>query len=280
MLEWPECRVVAAQLNDTVKGKRVKYVTAGAVPHRFAFYYGDPALYPEHLCGRVLGEARAIGGQIEVEAEEYRLLFGDGVNIRYLEAGEKRPAKHQLFIEFEDGSALVCVVQMYGGMWVFRDGENDNPYYLAARQAVSPLSEEFSWDYFESLAASVKQNLSLKAFLATEQRIPGVGNGVLQDILYHAGLHPQKKMEKVSEEERRSLFYSLKATLNEMTEQGGRNTEKDLFGNFGGYQTILSSKTLQEPCMKCGGMITKKSFLGGSVYFCPVCQAVGEIDRE
>lgn|GEM_PF-2077218 len=30
-----------------------------------------------------------------------------------------------------------------------------------------------------------------KAFLATEQRIPGLGNGVLQDILWTARIHPK-----------------------------------------------------------------------------------------
>jgi formamidopyrimidine-DNA glycosylase len=43
--------------------------------------------------------------------------------------------------------------------------------------------------------------LSAKAFLATEQRIPGLGNGVLQDILFTAGIHPKRKMAAISEEE-------------------------------------------------------------------------------
>ena len=47
----------------------------------------------------------------------------------------------------------------------------------------------------EGLISGVKPSASAKAFLATEQRIPGLGNGCLQDILFRAGLNPRKKLE-------------------------------------------------------------------------------------
>ena len=57
-----------------------------------------------------------------------------------------------------------------------------------------------------------------------------------------------------------------------MTELGGRDTEKDLFGAFGGYKTRMSKNTVGLPCLKCGEAIVKEHYLGGSVYFCPSCQ--------
>jgi formamidopyrimidine-DNA glycosylase len=59
-----------------------------------------------------------------------------------------------------------------------------------------------------------------------------------------------------------------------MTESGGRDTEKDLYGNPGGYPTILSKNTFGNPCKKCGSKIVKEAYLGGSVYFCSGCQAL------
>lgn len=45
------------------------------------------------------------------------------------------------------------------------------------------MSEEFSKEYFmELINAEDAQKKTAKAFLATEQTIPGLGNGVLQDI--------------------------------------------------------------------------------------------------
>jgi formamidopyrimidine-DNA glycosylase len=70
------------------------------------------------------------------------------------------------------------------------------------------------------------------------KRIPGLGNDVLQDILWKAKLHPRRKVNSLNEEEKDALFSSIKRTLRMMTEQGGRDTEKDLFGNKGGVMRL------------------------------------------
>lgn len=114
--------------------------------------------------------------------------------------------------------------------------------------------------------------LSVKAFLATEQRIPGLGNGVLQDILYNARLHPKRKMKDLHKEEIDKLFHAIKTTLLKMIEQGGRDTETDLFGNKGGYITKMSKNTVDKPCPSCNEPIQKENYLGGSIYFCSQCQ--------
>ena len=59
---------------------------------------------------------------MEINAGGIFLHFGDGVNLRYYAAGETIPEKHQLFVAFEDGSALVGTVSMYGGLWCFAEG--------------------------------------------------------------------------------------------------------------------------------------------------------------
>ena len=79
-------------------------------------------------------------------------------------------------------------------------------------------------------------------------------------------------METLTADERETLFHSIKSTLKEMTDQGGRDTDKDLFGRPGGYTTKLSKKTLDKPCPVCGGMIIKEAYQGGSIYFCEGCQ--------
>ena len=132
----------------------------------------------------------------------------------------------------------------------------------------------FDEGYFDDLWQSVKPGLSVKEFLTTKQRISGLGNGVLQDILWNAGIHPRRKLSTFTETEREKLFQSLKQTLFAMRNQGGRNTERDLFGQPGGYRTILSSKTMKNPCPVCNSAIIRESYLGGNIYYCPVCQPV------
>ena len=209
---------------------------------------------------------------IEIEAEDCTILFSDGATPRYYEDHEDAPKKHQLYLEFTDGSALIATIQMYGGLWVYQEGRNDNPYYLGACKKHSPLSDEFTYDYFKSLYTEALHNKSVKAFVATEQRIPGLGNGVLQDLLFQAGLHPKRKMNTLTENDMRNLYQTIKNLLQEMIDKGGRDTEKDLFGNPGGYVTYMSKKTYGEPCTRCGYLICKENFLGGTIYYCEHCQ--------
>ena len=272
MLEIPESINIAKQLNQTIKGKVIKKVLANSSPHGFAFYFGDPGNYQSLLYGKTIGEAKAIAGFIEIEAGNVRMLFNDGVNIRYYPAGVPVPIKNQLHVEFEDHSSIVCTVQMYGGLWVYHEGENDNKYYLAAKGKPSPLAAEFDEEYFRVLLEGAKKKLSVKAFLATEQRIPGLGNGVLQDILFNAKINPKCPLEKLTDDEKARLFKSTKETLFKMTAEGGRDTEKDLYGSSGGYETAMSNKKLSCPCPVCGGAIVRQAYLGGNVYFCPACQ--------
>ncbi len=273
MIELPEAVTLAKQLTDTIKGKKIAQVLAGFSPHKFAFYRGDPKGYDTLLHGKAIDTCTACGGMVEINTGNTALLFGDGVNLRFHAREEKRPQKHQMLIEFEDGTAISGAVQMYGILHCFKKNEYQNRYYDVARTKPSPLSDEFNRAYFDRLIGSPDvQKLSAKAFLATKQRIPGLGNGVLQDILFNARIHPKRKIAECTEGEKEQLFRSVKSTLKEMAEQGGRDTEKDLFGEPGGYKTKVSQATVNEPCPVCGGMITKQPYMGGSIYFCVKCQ--------
>ncbi|MCL1972116.1 MAG: endonuclease VIII [Endomicrobia bacterium] len=273
MLEIPESNVIAKQLDKTIKGKTIKAAKANSSPHKFTFYFGEPQKYASLLKDRTIEYAKAYGGIIELTAGNVKIYFQDGVNARYIEKDGKIPEKNQLFIRFDDMSALVCTVQMYGMIGVFKDGENDgNKYYKTAKESVPVLSKAFNKPYFLSIFNKADKKLSSKAFLATQQRIPGLGNGVLQDILFNASIHPKTKLEKLKNPDITSMFDSLKNTLNNMTANGGRDTEKNLFGNKGGYCAFLSKNTVNTPCKKCGTLIKKEAYLGGSIYFCPKCQ--------
>ncbi|UWG96445.1 endonuclease VIII [Dehalobacter sp. DCM] len=274
MIEIPESTTIARQLNDTVRGRTIRSVTANASPHKFAFYHGDPVDYSTLLGHQVIGDSFGIGAMIEITAGERRIVLGDGANLRYYTDQNQVPPKHQLLVDLDDGSALVCSVQMYGAILVFMDGDYDNKYYRVAHEKPLPLTDTFDSAYFYALRTTGTDKLSVKAFLATEQRIPGLGNGVLQDILFYAGIHPKRKIGTLSEEEYARLFQAVKETLSEMTRLGGRDTEKDLFGNAGGYTTILSKNTVGKPCPVCGSEIKKAAYMGGAIYWCSVCQLI------
>ena len=273
MIELPEAVNMAGQLRTTFSGKRITSVIAEQTPHKLAWYFGKPAEYSKLLIHKKCGEARGFGSMVEMDVEENRLLFTEWVNLRFHQEGEPHPTRHQLLIEFDDHTALSASVQMYGGLGAFPAGELDNPYYLVSKEKTSPLSPDFNKSYFyQIISPSDAQKLSLKALLATKQRIPGLGNGVLQDILFNAKMHPKRKVNSLSENDKKALFQAVRSTLTAMTENGGRDTELDLFGQPGGYQTILCKNSVNQPCPICGTIIKKEAYLGGSIYYCEHCQ--------
>jgi len=274
MIELPEAAVLSKQLSIELSGKVIVDVIAAQNPHKFAWYSGDSALYDGYLSNKQIEGAVSIGGQVELWAGDMTLVFSDGVNLRYHQKNDPSPGKHQLFLKFNDETTLIATIAMYGGMLCTPKGKNDNPYYLIAKEKPSPLSDAFTLDFFLKLITPKDQNLSLKAFLATNQRIPGLGNGVLQDILFNAGFHPRKKVDTLNEKDKNRLFVALKDTLFNMMQHGGRDTEKDIYGNPGGYTSILSKNTLGSPCKRCGAQIMKEAYLGGSIYYCSGCQSV------
>ena len=273
MIEIPESLVLAEQLNQVLKGRTVTKVVAWQSPHKLAFIFKDPAAYGKLFTGKTFKKAHGFGSWVEMVFGENLLAVSEGTTLLHTNDEETLPQKHQMLLGFDDGSFLCASVKMYGAIVGARDGEYDNKYYLVAREKPAVFSKEFSSQYFKSLIEDESvQKLSMKAFLATEQRIPGLGNGVLQDILFNSRLHPKKKVSDTIPEQHESLYQVLISNLKEMTEKGGRNTEKDLFGKSGGYETRMSKNTVNSPCPVCQNPIEKSSYMGGSIYYCPFCQ--------
>ena len=274
MVELPEAHVMAKQLSELIVGRTIVEAEANRSPHGFAFYSRPPEMYGALLEGQVIASVNAgtgytCGGNVEIVCGDR--LLAVNAPIRYHADGVKLPSKHQLRLRLDDGASLTCTVQMYGGLLVVEKDSPELPSYMNLSKCPSPYDEGFDYDYFLGLDEG-KGNLSAKAFLATEQRIPGLGNGVLQDILWNCFVHPRRRLDTLSDENMRALFESLKATMFAMREQGGRDTDKDVFGQPGRYVTKLSNKTKGQPCQRCGGPIVREAFLGGNIYFCPTCQ--------
>ena len=274
MIEIPESTTYAKEINELLIGKQITSVLAASSPHKFAWYFGDPEDYPGRLIGNKILFAEGIGMFVEIKLSHAFLLFSDGVKLRWHPAAGPIPNKHQLLLGLDDGTQISASLQMYGGIFAWNEGEElNNPYYQIALEKPSPLSDAFSKDYFEQILSPEEvQKLPLKGALATEQRIPGLGNGCLQDILWKVKLNPRQKTNTLSNQETHTLFISLKDLLIEMTQLGGPNTEEDLMGQPGEYQVVMYAGNKEKPCPVCGTLIKKESYMGGSIYTCPGCQ--------
>ncbi len=274
MMELPENYHYVKQVNEALIGKTVKRAEAAHTPHGFAWYTGDPKTYDGILLGKTVTGSDLYNATLRVHLEDEVLLLS--APPRYHEPGKKLPPRHQLLLEFTDGSAVTCSVQMWGAMFLYKQGDEQSglPHGYTVSYAHTPLDPGFTRDYFMALMDGCPQKYSAKAFLATEQRVPGLGNGVLQDMLWNARINPRTKLLDLMQDEKERLYRSTVDTMRAMADAGGRDTERDLFGQTGSYRTICSSKTLESPCPGCGGYFKREAYLGGNVYYCPVCQPI------
>lgn len=268
MIELPEAIVLARQCSETLQGKVVEHVIVNSRPHRLAWFVDEGKEYQQLLKGKSFTNSVNFAGYLCLYFDDVQVILHDGVNIRYLDSKPEHD-QHQFLISFTDGSCLVVSVAMYGGIYVTKKDIVPTSYMKASLDSIDCVSPLFSFEYFMSKAIG---KLSLKAFLATEQRFPGIGNGVIQDVLFKVGLHPKLKISDCSEEQLRNLYGKLAGTVREMVALGGRNNEKDLFGMPGGYEVLMTSTQLKNPCRNCSGSIVKENYMGGSIYFCPQCQ--------
>lgn len=272
MIELPEAITIGRQVKETLAGRMITEVYGATHPHKFTFYNGTPDEYRTLLKGKKIEGAIGKGIFVDVVLEGGMFLsISDGINMRYGTPSAPVPSKHQLLLALDDNSFVSFTTSMYGGIYIFKE-KLDNKYHTLSMESISPLSEAFDEPYFEQKLAAEQKNITAKAFLATGQRIPGLCNGVLQDILFNSSIHPRRKIFSLTDPEKETLFHAIKKTLRAMTEGGGRNTETDFLGHRGRYPVILSKNTWQSPCPRCGGVIAKEAYLGGSVYYCTECQ--------
>ncbi|NLD42100.1 MAG: endonuclease VIII [Chloroflexi bacterium] len=275
MIELPEAHTIAQQIEGTLGGKVIAAGLRGNTPHKFAFYSGTPEHYAEILAGKTVAGARAHGRCIVVDVEPgYALVLGEGgERILYHRDASTLPAKHHLLLSFTDGTHLSVSVQGWGAAQLVPRAE------LATRsqagpERVSPLSDAFTLQAFNGLwdRLAPDDTSSVKYLAISKPGIWGLGNGYLQDVLFRAGLHPRRRALGLDADERRSLHEATVAVLREATALAGRDTERDLFNQPGGYTRVLDSTKVGTPCPVCGTPIEKTQYLGGACYFCPACQ--------
>lgn len=83
------------------------------------------------------------------------MLLSISAPIRFHVEGEKRPRKHQLLVEFTDGTAISSSAQMWGGFFCFPCSEEGGwPDRKIAKSRPSPLTAAFDRAYFDPLLDS------------------------------------------------------------------------------------------------------------------------------
>jgi formamidopyrimidine-DNA glycosylase len=277
-VELPEARILAAQINEALAGKKVaSHETMDSEKlQRIGFMNRDLAEYGI-LDGETMLGAEARGNTVHLRLSgDANLVISPeyGGRVQYSGAGEKRPSYH-LKLEFTDGSALTVRLTSMGVVSAAETGDLEKRYTYRRdfMGAASPDGPGFTYEYFREIFST--QDRALKPLLVGKDAVlVGVSNSAFQDIIYRAGLHPKRKASSLTEDETRRLYDAVKALVEERLSVGGKDEWTDLHGRRGGYTPRMGPNMKDGSCPRCGAAIQRIAHGGGHVYLCPECQKV------
>lgn len=116
----------------------------------------------------------------------------------------------------------------------------------------------------------------IKGWLLDQKIIAGVGNIYSDEILFRAGLRPDRRAGDLNAGEARKLYQAMKSVLKKAIELKGSSIRDyvDSSGEKGRFQQRhLVYGREGRPCHRCRQtVIAKKKIAGRSSFFCPNCQ--------
>ncbi len=269
MPELPEIRTLAVQMNQELPGKTIASVTVRQpkclnVPvEEFTRLVGGKRLGPVTTRGKWIFLA--------LSSDAVLLLnLGMGGDALYHAPGHSLPEKWQLAFSFTDGSALSLAFWWFGYAHAVRRSELA-AHRMTASLGLDPLDEEeFTYARFSALLAGRKG--AIKPLLMDQTKLAGIGNVYIQDILFRARLHPNRKITEITEEERAKLYTVIRANLRAATDLGGLQYERDLYGKHGRFKDFLVGYREGQSCPECGTAIDKLRTGSTATFICPRCQ--------
>lgn len=183
------------------------------------------------------------------------------------QAGE--PLKHERArIVLEDGAVFHFIDPRTFGK-IVRCAAGELSQYLP-KLGLEPLAKDFSAAKLAPLLA--KRKMPIKNVLLDQKVIAGLGNIYVCEVLFRAGVDPERKACEISLPDLKKIVLHTREVLAEAITKGGTSISDfrridDKTGEFQEFLRVYQQKR----CPKGHEVIREKS-AGRSTYFCPVCQ--------
>lgn len=204
------------------------------------------------------------------------LFYGKNPEIKFAHVVFSLSNKHYLVFSDMRKFGKITLLDPEGKQVSYGAGTKTRNVKYLSNLGPEPLEKEFTITNFK-LRIQRKPKSKIKTVLMDQSIIAGIGNIYSDEILWRAGVHPERKVSEISENEIRLIFKALKETLRKDIDFGGDSTSdyKNIYGQPGKFQ--LQHKAYQrtgEKCKKknCSGLIKRKIINGRSAHFCPTHQ--------
>ena len=278
MPELPEVETMRRDLDREVVGKKIKTVEASGL--RSIRRHKSKKDFIAKLEGHKIMGVQRRGKYLLLKLDGGDVLVVHlGMSGQLLRAkGPKEPLlKHtHVVVTFTQGGQLRYVdPRTFGELFVTSLDEVEAAVPELAHLGFDPLDDVMSWSRFAAMLQSKKTKL--KPLLMDQKFIAGIGNVYADEILWAAGLRPDRGSETLSSQEVRRLSRAMVETLQDAIKHRGSSLAdeqyRDLFGEVGAYQGEHKVYDREgQPCRRCRTPIARAKAGGRSTFFCPQCQ--------
>jgi formamidopyrimidine-DNA glycosylase len=273
MPELPEVETVRKTLELLVIGKKIKEVSV--FWPKMIKHPDETIEFIQALQGQEILEMRRRGKFLIFYMNEVSLVSHLRMEGKYgvYESSEPIEKHTHVIFHFTDGTELrYRDVRKFGTMHLFKKGEELLHRPLTGLGA-EPFDKEFTVPYLQKKLNRTER--IVKAALLDQSVMVGLGNIYVDEALFRAGIHPDRKANSLAENEVIILHKCIIETLKEAVEMGGSTIRSyvNSQGQMGMFQQNLYVYSRKdEDCRICGTPIEKKVSAGRGTHYCPRCQ--------
>ncbi|MEM6430649.1 MAG: bifunctional DNA-formamidopyrimidine glycosylase/DNA-(apurinic or apyrimidinic site) lyase [Deinococcota bacterium] len=215
---------------------------------------------------------------LESAALELVIHLGMTGKVIRAEDSPKQPMTHvrvQLELVTAEGRPSTLLfedVRRFGRFLVVPAGDYQSLPTLH-QMGLEPFDPTLTDQHFKTMLS--RSTTAIKTYLLSQKPIAGVGNIYADEALWQARIHPETPSAWVSLDKARKLLAALREVLAKSIEVQGTTlrdyrTVNGEVGQFSNYLNVYGKA--EEPCPRCGKLLSRSVIGGRSSHFCASCQ--------
>ena len=227
----------------------------------------------EQLVGRSFVGTRRVGKNLFIFTDDTTILrmhFGMTGDLAYYHASIERPRHARIVFHFKSGFNLgfICPRKFE------RIGLVSSVEAFLATKKIAPDGLEITMD---QLAKNLQKRKSpIKSVLLDQSTVAGLGNWIVDEVLFQAKVHPEQMSNQLSESEVNAVHSAiglvLRTAINHEANYAQFPTSFLIHSREWSASPYTDQPTRHLQC-PCGLVAVAHSRVGGrATYFCPKCQ--------
>jgi formamidopyrimidine-DNA glycosylase len=275
--ELPEVETIRRDIDKEFVNKRIKKVDVKG--SRSIRRHRNAKEFVAKVEGRKLVGTRRRGKYLLLKLDNGEVLVAHlGMSGQLLRSNPREPlGKHtHVVLSFVGAPQLRFVdPRTFGELFVTKPECLEEEVPELAHLGFDPLDDQLAWTRFAQML--VARHAKLKPLLMDQKFVAGIGNMYADEILFAAGLRPERSSDDLTPQEIRRLYRSMVETLQEAIKHRGSSLAdeqyRDLFGEVGEYQRLHNVYDREgEACPRCRSVIVRVKGNGRSSFYCTHCQ--------